>query len=380
MKLSKRVQLTALILLLIALLSIAYGAGYFMFARGSESLSTARRIDPVISAALAANNLPPPYVQKNLVIKDYGESEWEQIEVVINIGEDTSIVDLSDALNSGLDREGLNLVKNTREPTPSLTEHQITIYSDDLPIYQILFLQRRPAPVPAAVSEETAPESEDERPRIAIIIDDAGYDLDRALEMLNLRQTMSVSILPKLRYSRQIAEVAHDMGYEVMMHLPMESGKKLRRNPGFITPDMMEKEMYWVIDNDLESIPYVSGVNNHQGSMMTRDRDAMVLVMKYLAEKNMFFIDSRTTSDSVAFQTAKELGLPAAENDIFLDNEKNVEYIKERIQLLIQEAKQNGKSIGICHVHSETTKALHEMLPVMEKEGIRLVFASELAE
>ena len=170
------------------------------------------------------------------------------------------------------------------------------------------------------------------------------------------------------------------MNYEIMMHLPMESGKRLRRSPGFITPDMTEKEMRWVIDRDLEAIPYVSGVNNHQGSMMTRDRAAMVLVMKYLAEKDMFFIDSRTTSDSVAYRTAKELGLRAAENNVFLDNEKNVEYIKERIQLLIQEAKQNGKSIGICHVHPETTKALHEMLPVIEKEGIKLVFASELTE
>jgi polysaccharide deacetylase 2 family uncharacterized protein YibQ len=384
MKLTRRVKLTVLILLLVAFLSAAYVAGYLMFGRGGETLSTARRIDPVVSAILAANNLPPADVQKNLVIKDYGRSAWEQIEVVIDVGEDISIADLSSALTSGLDQEDLALVENTREPDPSLTEHQITIYSGDMPIYQILFTQKHPPQVPAADTEHGAPEGETpqgaEIPRIAIIVDDAGYDLERALELLNLRRAMTISSLPKLKYSRQIAEVAHDLGYEVMMHLPMESGKNLRRNPGFITPDMTEKEMYWIIDKDLESIPYVSGVNNHQGSMMTRDREAMIRVMKYLGDKDLFFIDSRTTSETIAYQTAKDLGLRAAENSLFLDNEKNVEYIKERIQLLMQEAKQNGKGIGLCHVHPETTKALHEMLPVIEAEGIKLVHASELAE
>jgi polysaccharide deacetylase 2 family uncharacterized protein YibQ len=376
MKLDNRIQLAALILILFGLLSVSYGVGYLIFGRGDEVLSTARSIDSTISSALADNNLPPPYDQKNLVIKDFGKAEWEQIEVVISVAEDASLADVSDALRGALEPAGLDVVENTMELDPTLTEHQITVYSNDLPVYQMLFRQKHPAPIPV----EPAPEAEDERPKIAIVVDDAGYDLDRALELLNLRQAMSISILPKLKYSRQIAEVAHDMGYEIMMHLPMESGKNLRRNPGYITPDMTEKEMRWVIDGNLQSIPFVKGVNNHQGSMMTRDREAMVRVLKYLGEKKLFFIDSRTTSETVAYETAKDLGVRAAENDVFLDNEKNVEYIKERIQLLIEEAKQNGKSIGLCHVHPETTKALHEMLPVIKEEGIKLVFASELTE
>ncbi len=138
--------------------------------------------------------------------------------------------------------------------------------------------------------------------------------------------------------------------------------------------------MYWVLDRNFDSIPFVSGVNNHQGSMMTANPDAMARLMKYLAKRNMFFIDSRTTGDTVAYQVAQEFGIRSAENNVFLDNEKDVEYIKERIELLMEEARQNGKAIGICHVHPATTQALHEMFPVIEEAGIELVFASELAE
>ncbi|MBI4831686.1 MAG: divergent polysaccharide deacetylase family protein [Candidatus Lindowbacteria bacterium] len=102
--------------------------------------------------------------------------------------------------------------------------------------------------------------------------------------------------------------------------------------------------------------------------------------MRYLRGKKVFFIDSRTTSDSVAYEVAKEHGLCVAENDIFLDNEKDVEYIKERIELLIERANQKGEAIGICHVHPATIEALREMFPVVDKEGIELVYASNLVK
>ena len=372
----KQIQLAALVLLLLALLAGAYAAARLMF--GGAPPSAAARIDSIISANLEANNLYPPRVKKNFVTKRNGKSEWEQIEIVVNVGEDVSLADLCETLKVGLDSSSLDISESAASPDPSRAQRQMTIYCDELPVFQLLLLQERPAPAPEADPVEIEPE--EDLPRIAIIVDDAGYDLDRALELLNLRRPMSISILPKLKYSRHIAEVAHDMGYEIMMHLPMESEEQLRRSPGFITAGMTEKEIGWILDRDLESIPFASGVNNHQGSMMTRDPEAMAHVMKYLAKKDMFFVDSRTTGESVAYETAKEIGLRAAENDVFLDNEKRVEYIKERFLVLMQEAKEKGKAIGICHVHPETTRALHEMLPIIEKEGFKLVFASELVE
>jgi polysaccharide deacetylase 2 family uncharacterized protein YibQ len=158
----------------------------------------------------------------------------------------------------------------------------------------------------------------------------------------------------------------------------MDSGKRLRRSPGFITPFMDDEELHWVLERDFNSIPFVVGVNNHQGSLMTRDEEAMSRVMKYLAERDLFFVDSRTTSESIAYDVAREQGLRTAKNKVFLDNEKDVEYIKERIEVLMQEARQRGDVIGICHIHPATVEALRQMLPVIEKSEIELVFASQL--
>jgi hypothetical protein len=237
----------------------------------------------------------------------------------------------------------------------------------------MLLQRKRIASIPKGLWRE-------ERPRMALIVDDVGYDKKRALELLDLRRPMTIAIFPQLRHSRKIAQTAHGMGYEVMMHLPMEPDEKLRRNPGIITSEMSEGDLYSTMDDDFGSIPYVAGVNNHQGSKITRNPEAMASVMRYLAGKNVFFIDSRTASDSVAYKVGREFGLRVAENDLFLDNEKDVEYIKERIKLLIEEANRKGQAIGICHVHPATIQALREMFPVVDREGIELVYASELVK
>ncbi len=355
-----------------------------MFGRIDEAPSPARTIDSTISATLLACSLYPPDIQKNFIVKRNGKEQWEQVEVVANIDAAESLPRLIDDLKARLDLSGLVVLEEEKEHAPLVTGYQMSIYRGDLIVYQLLILQEHLPLSPEIASEDVLPDPsllpDSDGPRIAFIVDDAGYDLDRAMELLNLRRPMSISVLPKLKYSEHIAEMAHDMGFEVMLHLPMENSSAVRRSPGFITVEMTAKEMYWVIDRDLESIPYVAGINNHQGSEMTRDPEAMAHVMRYLADKKMFFIDSRTTSDSVAYKVARDFELKAAENDVFLDNEKDVEYIKERIQVLMQEAKDKGKAIGICHVHPSTTRAIHEMLPIIDEEGIKLVFASELAE
>ena len=374
MNLTKTLKLALLASILLALLAGAYVATYMIFVEEKEE-SQARQIDSIVSANLSVQGLHAPHIRKNIVSKRNEKQSWEQIEVVVRIDESRSTADLSEGLTVGLDRSRIEIIEETREPDPTLFEHQLSMYHGDLLVYQLLIKQTRAAP-----AVEESPPAEELRPRIALIVDDVGYDLERALELLNLRRPMSISIFPKLKYSGHIAETAQELGFEVMMHLPMEPSEKLRRNPGFITSAMTEREMYWVLDRNFDSIPFVSGVNNHQGSMMTANPDAMARLMKYLAKRNMFFIDSRTTGDSVAYQVAQEFGIRSAENNVFLDNEKDVEYIKERIELLMEEARQNGEAIGICHVHPATTQALHEMFPVIEEQGIELVFASELAK
>ncbi len=375
-----------MILALIALLAGTYQLVRLMLGHRADISLIAGEVDAVVSANLAAANVYSLDVQKNYVTKHHGRLRWEQVETVVTLNDSRLPNVLGKKLQDGLNVSNLTIIDDFGNLNSPSTEYQFSVYFKDLPIYQILLRQEQVASLPDELSEERhadteQPEQQEEdRPKIALIVDDAGYDIERALELLQLQRPMTISILPQLKYSRHIAEVAHDMGYEVIMHLPMESSEALRRSPGFITPDMNEKELSWILNRNFESLPHIVGVNNHQGSKMTRDPEAMARVMRYLAEKDVYFVDSRTTTESVAYETAKNFGLRAAENEFFLDNEKEVEYIIGRIELLMEEAERKGSVISICHVHPTTTQALRQMFPIIEERGIELVFASQLVE
>jgi len=373
-KLDRKTRVALLVLMLVVLLLGTYGLARLMFRQRPNIALLASEIDSIVSTTLSAAGIEPSEIQKNFVAKDNGKFHWRQIEVVVTLHDSQPIDELSDRVREMLRTLPVTVREKRRSRALSPDELQLSIHLEEAPLYQIM-LKQKPA---ASVEPEALPE--EERPKIALIVDDVGYDIDRALELLNLRRPMSISIFPQLKYSRHIAEVANEMGYQVMMHLPMEPGEKLRRNPGFVTPEMTEKEIRWMLERNLESIPYVSGVNNHQGSKMTSDPEAMARVMQCLAEEDVFFVDSRTTSDSVAYEVAKHFGLRAAENDAFLDNEKDVEYIKEQIELLMQKAERKGGAIGICHVHPATIQALQEMFPVIDQRGFELVYVSEMLD
>lgn len=382
MNLDKKTRLVLLIVALIALLAGTYHLVRLMLGHRADISLIAREVDAVVSANLAAANLYSLDVQKQHVTKQYGMLKWEQIETIVTLEDSRPLDILGRKLQDGLNVSNLTIRDDGQALESPSPEYQFSVYFKDLPIYQILLRQEQVVSLPPGQAAET---HEDEKqkegcPRIALIVDDAGYDIERVLELLYLQRPMTISVLPQLKYSRHVAEVAHQMGYEVIMHLPMESGEVLRRSPGFISPEMSEKELCRILNRNFESIPHVIGVNNHQGSKMTRDVEAMSRVMQYLAKRDLYFIDSRTTTDSVAYETAKNFGLRAAENEFFLDNEKDIDYIVGRIEILMEEAEEKGSVISICHVRPTTIQALRQMFPIIEERGIELVFASQLVE
>jgi polysaccharide deacetylase 2 family uncharacterized protein YibQ len=384
MKKSKKQKFLKLVFL-ISMLPVFFASTYILsrriFQDGPGISMLVEEIDAAVRAVLIDNRIETSMFRKNYVKKQEGDVHWEQIEMVVDLEETDSLPHLSGSLTDALTMPGVFISKK-RELAGDIEQQNLTVYHHHLPLYQILLRKRISPPaeeprIPAAEDEEAAL---DELPKIAIIVDDIGYDVDLAMELINLRQKLTLSIFPQLLHSRHIAETAHKLGFEIMMHLPMEPGEKLRRNPGFISQKMNRKQLFWMLDRDLDSIPYVIGVNNHQGSKMTRDEETMELVMSYLAAKHLFFIDSRTTSDSIAHAVAQRSGIKSAENDVFLDNEKECTYIKERMEKLISEAQEKGKAIGICHAHPVTIEALRETLPLLEQQGVRLVYASEVVE
>jgi uncharacterized protein len=216
--------------------------------------------------------------------------------------------------------------------------------------------------------------------RAAIIIDDMGQDLHAAQKLLDLPFPLTFSVLPHLANSARTAEEAHRQGREVMLHLPMEPepGAPALPGPGEIKVGMTSGEVAGIVEGDLSSVPFARGVNNHMGSRATADARLMTEVMRVLAARRLFFVDSRTTKETTALDTARRLGIPAFYRSVFLDDTETVPYSLGQLRQFRRIIEEKGAAIAIGHPHPSTIAALQEFLPELENDDIQLVPASEL--
>jgi len=216
-------------------------------------------------------------------------------------------------------------------------------------------------------------------PRLAIILDDLGQDYGAAEAIFGLPYPLTISVLPNNPHSADIAEEAHRRGYEVMLHLPMESVSQRHAESHELRPGMSQRDVTTLVDGFISAVPGVSGVNNHQGSESTANAPLMNELMRVLHEHKLFYIDSRTTTATVAFDAARHAGVPAAYRNVpFLDDLAEVSAVSRQLRLAIHEAREKNDAIAIGHPHPATLKALREVLPEAKAQGVRLVYASEL--
>jgi len=222
--------------------------------------------------------------------------------------------------------------------------------------------------------------SEKKIPKVAIVIDDIGFDIEKADELINMDLPITLAILPHLKYSSEIALRALAEGKEVLLHLPMEPKgyPDQKPGPGAIFTDMSDDEIIKIVKNDLRSVPGVKGVNNHMGSAFTENKEKMKVVLNLLKERELFFLDSKTSSKSVVYEAAKEIGIRYAKRTIFLDNKINEKAIRDQIRKVIAQAKARGKAIAIGHPHKATIQALMDMFIVFKENGLKVVPVSEL--
>jgi polysaccharide deacetylase 2 family uncharacterized protein YibQ len=215
--------------------------------------------------------------------------------------------------------------------------------------------------------------------RAAIVIDDLGQDMQRTRAVLALPYPLTFSVLPHLPASRETSAAAARAGREVMLHLPMEPiGDRMNPGAGAILVGMRAPEVARIVDADLESVPNASGVNNHMGSRATSDPALMAAVMKRLASRRMYFIDSRTAPSTVAFDAARQAGIPAFYRSVFLDDTETVDYTLGQLRAFRSVVERQGTALAIGHPHPTTIAALERFLPELERDDIELVPASEL--
>ncbi len=215
-------------------------------------------------------------------------------------------------------------------------------------------------------------------PRIAIVIDDMGNALRPGRAALALPGAVTYAFLPHTPHAARLAEQANRLGKEVMLHLPMESEQDMPLGPGGLTSGMSRRAFNATLERGLASIPHAYGVNNHMGSRLTSNPDAMLWLMQELSRRGLYFIDSRTSLNTVAEKTAWQNAVSVARRDVFLDATQEPADIRRQYRRLLRLAGQRGSALAIGHPYPETLQVLADELPRLESRGIELVPASRL--
>jgi polysaccharide deacetylase 2 family uncharacterized protein YibQ len=216
-------------------------------------------------------------------------------------------------------------------------------------------------------------------PKLAIILDDLGNDREAAETIFALREPLTVSVLPFHPHSTEIAEQAKRRGLGVMLHLPMQAVGNELAEAHQLHRGMTEAEVARLVGEMLQSVPTAAGVNNHEGSLATTDTQLMTELMPLLKQRGLFFIDSRTTAATVAFDTAEQAGVRSGFRNVpFLDDVEDVAAIRKQMELAVDAAKEKGAAIAIGHPHRATLQVLGETLPELQSQGVRLVLVSDL--
>jgi polysaccharide deacetylase 2 family uncharacterized protein YibQ len=253
---------------------------------------------------------------------------------------------------------------------------------------EILWALRRPAkedaeisfvlPVepPPAVAAKAAP-----RGQVALIMDDMGSSLETLDALLALRRPITISVLPYAAHAGETARIAHERGLEVLLHLPLESvnnHEAMANTEGMILTMMTPAAIVASFEASYDRVPFAVGTNNHMGSRFTADRERMRAILEPIKERGLFFVDSRTTAQTVALEEARKMGIPATQRDVFLDADEDRGRIKGRLIELLQKARKKGRAVGICHPFPETLAVLKSSLFLVDSYNLEFVPVSKL--
>jgi len=215
--------------------------------------------------------------------------------------------------------------------------------------------------------------------QVAIIIDDIGYNYAQGVKAMQLPGAITYAIIPHSPKATFFARHAQQLHKEVMLHVPMSTVYNTPLGKDGLTESMGEHTFKQALTNSLALLPNAKGVNNHMGSLLTQKDQPMNWMMQSLKQKQLYFIDSRTSTQSVAWAVAQEYGIPSLKRDIFLDHEVTEKFIASQFKKFIAKALLQGYAVAIAHPYPETILYLEQNLASLSSHNITLVSASELA-
>lgn len=222
----------------------------------------------------------------------------------------------------------------------------------------VVFKPDKPSPV-------TRPDVPSERsylPKVAIVMDDMGDSREKANAVFNLDQSVTIAIIPHLKYSAWTAEEGNRRGHDILLHIPMEAISPLKLGEGGLYTWMSDEEISSTLSKGISSVPHLKGASSHMGSALTTDERAMNVVVSELKKHQFFFLDSLTTPKSVAYKLAKAGGLQALRRDVFLDDKDGPAEIEIQWKRLLKIAETKGQAIAQGHPRKNTLEFLEKAL------------------
>lgn len=294
--------------------------------------------------------------------------QWDFTELEVTLSKELSLSRVEEVFGRNLGALGEQVRLESSKREDQALELQIKV--EDSVTHRLLMLWRR--------KQRKAPPTT--IPKVAIVIDDVGYDGRLARKFLEIKGALSFSVLPGSTYSKSISRKVQEAGRDLLLHLPMEPKGYPDVNPGVgaLMTKMTEVELVQTLRKNLDSLSNVKGVNNHMGSKFCENEQKLQPVMKELKRRGLFFLDSRTTSGTRAYKVAQELGVPSAERNVFLDNIQSPPAIRGQLKRLMKMARLKGAAIGIAHPHEATLKVLRVEIPKLPATGVELVPVSQL--
>jgi uncharacterized protein len=253
-------------------------------------------------------------------------------------------------------------------------------------VYEIFPEKDLSPPKVAAIPQKVAPKPPTaiplkKRPKVAIIIDDLGYDPYIAKKFIELEPNLTFAVIPHTPFQKKVAETVRKNGGELMLHIPMEPNEypDIDPGPGALLTAMEPDQLIAQLKVNLETISDAKGINGHMGSKLTANSEQMYQIFTVLKQRDLFFVDSLTTPDSVCKPSAALLKVPFAQRDVFIDHFLEPEFMRKQVYRLIQAAQKNGEAIGIAHPHKATLEILEQLMPEIKKQ-VDLVPASQLVK
>jgi hypothetical protein len=313
----------------------------------------------------------PGHIESKLEFDGRQAGKVDHVRIAVGAGPSQSEREMLARLVQTIDRVATaNALTRETAKAPESTSH-IEYRRGGVPTHLVEIITRAPASTSVLPEPGSA--------RLAIILDDLGNDRGVAQAIFAMSYPLTISVLPNHPHSVEIAREAHRRGFQVMLHLPMESMRNERPETQELRPGMSAGDVSTMVGDLLHAVPDVAGVNNHQGSQSTANAALMDELMPVLHEHNLFYVDSRTTAATVAYDTAQRFGVRSGFRNVpFLDDVAEVGAVRKQLQLALRNARKKGDAIAIGHPHPATLQALRDVLPDAKAQGVQLVFASEV--